>query len=159
PQAEATPEMVFRRLLGSLRGLRTARPGAGDDGLNPQERARLHAGRLEALVPLDEVPVEEEAQVLALGVLWAEPEVGERGVPGAAAVVGQRLQEVDAAGDLGDLRLLPHLRVVADDDEDEVIVEGRDGIRLRLAPQQGNPNRRGAVPWHEAQTVVVLDVV
>ncbi|MGH2724366.1 MAG: hypothetical protein ACRDI0_08905 [Actinomycetota bacterium] len=78
---------------------------------------------------------------------------------GGAAVVGQRLQEVEAADRLADLRLLPHLRVVADDDADEVIVEGRDGVRLRLAPRQANPNRRRAARWHEAQTAVVLDVV
>jgi hypothetical protein len=79
--------------------------------------------------------------------------------PGGAALVGQSLQEVDAADRLGDLRLLPHWRVVAEDDPDEVVVEGRDGVRLRLAPQEGNPDRQRTVPWHEAQTAVVLDVL
>jgi hypothetical protein len=82
----------------------------------------------------------------------------ERWGPGGAAVVGQSLQEVDAADHLGDLQLLPHLRVLAGGDPDEVIVEGRGGIRLRLAPQEGNPDRQRIVPWHEAQKAVVLDV-
>jgi hypothetical protein len=82
--------MAFRRPCGSRRGLRT---GARDDGLDPEEGARLHARSLEALAPLDGVPIEEEPEVLAQGVLWADAEVSQSTVPGALdLLIGRDLE-------------------------------------------------------------------
>ena len=80
------------------------------------------------------------------------------GATGAAAV-GQRLQELDAADRLGDLRLLPHIRLLVDGDGEEVIVGARDDFQIRLAPQCGNPGAHSGAPWHEARAVVVLDIM
>ena len=74
-----------------------------------------------------------------------------------AAIVAERLHELDAIERLGDLALLPYLRLVADD-HDQVVVEDHSGIRIRLALEEQRHSSGGRVSWKHATSVVIVEV-
>lgn len=76
-----------------------------------------------------------------------------------ADLIAQRLQELDAVERLGDLALLPYLRLVPAGDGRVVTVHDGDGIRIRLRPKVRPRSGPPSKAWRDSTTVVVLDVV
>lgn len=76
-----------------------------------------------------------------------------------AAVVGQRLQELEAADTLGDLDLFPHIRLVPVDAGRAVAVDDESGNRILLAVEPPGHSSDGTVLWRESRTAVIVEVV
>lgn len=75
-----------------------------------------------------------------------------------AAALTQRLQELDAVERLGDMELLPYIRVRSDDAKGEVIVHASDGVRIRLAIASRRHDSDGEAPWKDSTEAVIVDV-
>ena len=76
-----------------------------------------------------------------------------------AAVVAQRLQELEAADTLGDLDLFPHLRLVPSEDGRAVAVDDGDGNRILLSVEPPRHSPDGIVLWKESRAAVIVEVV
>jgi hypothetical protein len=75
-----------------------------------------------------------------------------------AALVAQRLQELDAVERLGDLELLPYLRLVPVR-SGVVTVRDRNGVQIRLRPEVHKRSGSAPMRWRDSTKVVILDVV
>lgn len=76
-----------------------------------------------------------------------------------AAQVAQRLQELDAVDQLGDLELLPYIRVVPGEGANELLVDDGNGIRIRLVVEPER-NPEGEDPtWRLCSAAAIVEVV
>jgi proteic killer suppression protein len=81
----------------------------------------------------------------------------------SARKVAQRLQELEAAESLADVRLLPAARCheLAGDRKGQLAVEVHSGLRLVFEPDH-NPTPRhpdGGLDWERVDAVTVIEVV
>ncbi len=80
--------------------------------------------------------------------------------PKRAAIVAQRLHELEAVESLADLLLLPHLHLSTDASRGRAWLEGADGVRmgLRWDAGQGESTDERAL-WSGITAVVVQGIV
>ena len=79
--------------------------------------------------------------------------------PEVAAVVGQRLQELEAADTLGDLDLFPHLHLIPVEGGRNVAVDDGDGNRILLTVEPAGHSSDGTMPWKESRAALIVEVV
>jgi hypothetical protein len=82
----------------------------------------------------------------------------ERWGPAHTDLIAQRLQELDAVERLGDLELLPYLRLAPGRGGRVVTVHGTDGVRIRVRPEVRQQSSPASKAWRQSTVVVVLDV-
>lgn len=73
-----------------------------------------------------------------------------------AAALAQSLQELEAVERLGDLEVLPHVRVQRSETNEEVVVESNTGVRMRLAIDSSRQDTAEA--WKACQSAVIVEI-
>jgi hypothetical protein len=76
-----------------------------------------------------------------------------------AASLQQRLAELEAAVQLGELEALPHLTVAVRKEQPRVVVDGPLGLRLVVVPEPEGPMATRPSDWRRAEAVRIVRVL